>query len=60
VEKTMSVKKHGGIWFARCGCLSFTFCRAKPKTEWQIALYADRWLVRGTVAIVAFALSTIV
>jgi len=33
---------------------------ARRMSEMQIALHSDRWLVRGTIAIVGYALSTLV
>jgi hypothetical protein len=49
----MTYHKVGGLHHWRIGRFggSFYVARkaARPMTEWQIALHADRWLVRATV-----------
>lgn len=56
----MTIRKNGGIWFVKCGRFGGSFyVKRHPvqvMTEWQHAFYADRWLVRGTVAFVGYAL----
>jgi len=59
-----SYRKIGGLHHWRIGRFggSFYVSRrpARRMSEMQIALHSDRWLVRGTIAIVGYALSTLV